>query len=182
MISICDWYVTFCLEFAGIIDCNDTNAINNGLPNVDGLNVWKLISGLNKTSPRTEIPISENGLIQNEYKYLVGNIGYASWTSETFPNTSSMQHPVEGTILNCSNGCLFDVVNDMTEHIDIAKENTQIVKYMANRLDELKKGFFVNNITGTYSCPKYVNNSDCPCWMALNKWNGFWGPYQDVTI
>ncbi len=41
------------------------------LPAVDGLNMWPLISGINSTSPRVEIPIDDNVLIQGNYKLML---------------------------------------------------------------------------------------------------------------
>lgn len=46
MIHIADWYSTFCY-LAGV-DPNDTEAEKYGLPPIDSLNVWDIISGNNK--------------------------------------------------------------------------------------------------------------------------------------
>ncbi len=103
----------------------------------------------------------------------------ASWTGEIFPNASSEQHSVENTKLDCTNGCLFDVVVDWTEHNNIIDSNKDIANAMSNKLKELKKGYYTNNEHGTNICPKNINVS-CACWVAQNKYNGFYGPYQVV--
>ena len=145
IIHICDWERTFC-EMIGV-NPFDPTASKYHYPQIDGLNVWPMISGQNETSPRNEIPISANALIQGQYKYLNGNVGYASWEGMEFPNSSSPQHPVQGTTMNCDKGCLFDLQNDMTEHQNIASQNPQIVQTMSQRLNELKKGFYSNKLS-----------------------------------
>eukprot|EP01083_Nonionella_stella_P276998 941664_1 len=146
-LHICDWYSTFC-DLAGL-NPHDKRAEKAGLPAIDSLNMWPMISGMNKTSPRTEIAINANAFIQNEYKLLFGNIQYASWAGIQYPNTSSMANPVQNATLHCgSKGCLFDVVADMTEHVDIASQNADIVESMTKRLNELKQGFWQNTKSG----------------------------------
>ena len=175
MIAIADWYTTFC-EMVGV-DPFDSKGKEYGLPPVDGLNIWPLISGENNTSPRTQLPVFKDTLIDGDYKYLVGNISYASWGGNIYPNSSSPNHPIQGTVMDCTNGCLFNIVEDWTEHINIADENEDIVNRMANELDELKKGFYSNNEKGMDSCPPNIT-VECACWMAQNYWNSFFGPYQ----
>ncbi len=87
---------------------------------------------------------------------MVGNIGYASWGGEKYPNSTSPKHPVEGTSMDCSKGCLFDLISDWTEHVNIAGQNQDIVTKMANELEELKKSFYSNNEKGMNSCPPNI--------------------------
>jgi len=182
MISIADWYVTLA-TVAGVPDPTaDPVAAAGGIPPIDGLDMWPLISGNNLTSPRTEIPVTRNALISGQYKYLVGQLPYAVWTGPSYPNASSAGHDPSGTVLDCKDGCLFDVVNDPTEHTDIAASNPTIVNELSARLTELSKGFFSNNDTGVNSvlCNQNTNASvPCACYMALEYWNGFLGPYQE---
>lgn len=178
MVHIADWYRTFC-EMNGI-DATDYKAQKAGLPAIDGLNIWDLIRGANMTSPRTEIPIDDHVLIQNDYKLIVNTtVDYAGWSGLIFPNSSSVQYPVENVRLNCRNGCLFDVVSDMTEHQNVIEGNEQIAHKMYERLEELKKGYYRNDEQGVDLCPEGVNMS-CGCWWAKHKYNGFFGPYQEV--
>ena len=58
LISVADWYTTFC-ALAGV-DPTDHKAAAAGLPPVDGLNMWPLLSGQNGTSPRDEVPIGSS--------------------------------------------------------------------------------------------------------------------------
>ena len=155
MIHIADWYTTFC-DMIGV-DPTDHKAAEYGLPPIDGFNIWPLISGENNTSPRTQIPIYNNALIDGNYKYLVGNISFASWGGDKYPNSSSPQHPVQYTYMDCNKGCLFDIMEDMTEHVNIADQHQDIVTKMANQLDELKKSFYSNDEKGMNSCPANIS-------------------------
>eukprot|EP00051_Salpingoeca_urceolata_P017179 m.232547 g.232547 ORF g.232547 m.232547 type:complete len:501 (+) comp18884_c0_seq1:111-1613(+) len=49
-IHIADWWVTFC-RLAGVADCTD-NA--EGVPGLDSVDVWPLLSGTNTSAPRVE--------------------------------------------------------------------------------------------------------------------------------
>ena len=178
MVHIADWYTTF-WEMNGV-DATDTKARAAGLPPIDGYNIWDLVIGKNGTSPRTEIPIDDHTLIQNEYKLIINTtVDYAGWSGLIFPNSSSVDHPVQTVKLNCLKGCLFDVVADMTEHENVIGDHEDIADTMNARLVELKEGYFNNNESGVDICPKDVNMS-CACWAAQNKYDGFYGPYQIV--
>eukprot|EP01083_Nonionella_stella_P247271 857511_1 len=88
MIHISDWYTTFCEMFG--IDKNDYNAIQNGLPNVDGYNMWPLISGQITQSPRNELIMGKNTLLSGDYKLITGSsTKYAIWQGPKFPNAST---------------------------------------------------------------------------------------------
>merc|ERR1712154_592448 len=65
-----------------------------------------------------------------------------------------------------------------------------IVDRLIQRLQELSVDFYQNKINGTDSCPLDFNVKDdgvidydfsCGCWMALNNYNYFVGPYQDLN-
>ena len=82
--------------------------------------------------------------------------------------------------------CLFDVVNDVSEYNDIAQSMPGIVSQMKERLAELSVDFWQNEENGVNSCPLGWNDTDlnytsCGCWMAINNYNHFAGPYQDLT-
>jgi hypothetical protein len=59
-------YMTFC-KLAGLSEAacaSDPLAEAGGLPPIDSLDLWPMLSGANMTSPRTEVPISPNALLQ----------------------------------------------------------------------------------------------------------------------
>ena len=174
MIHITDWYATFA-DIIGF-DPTDERAKKSGLPPIDSMNMWPLITGENSTSPRTEYPVNDWVLIQNNYKYIVNtSLNWASWGGYLFPNSTSPDHPIQYTMLNCSNGCSFNLENDMTEHVNVINENSDIAKKMNDRLEELKKGYYSNNEPGIPLCPDNINIS-CQCWAAFNLYDGFYGP------
>jgi len=178
IIHIADWYTTFA-TIAGV-DPTDQRAAQWALPPVDGLNMWPLISGSNKTSPRAEIPVDTNTLIQGNYKLLLGTVPWSSWTGPIYPNSSSPTMNVDVN-LKCTNGCLFDLVNDPTEHSDIAKANPDLVANMTARLKDLRTGFFTNKETGEDSCPPNIG-TECACYAAVNYYGNFFGPYQYIDV
>jgi len=170
-----DWYATFS-HLAGV-DPEDTKAKAAGLPPIDSLNMWPLLSGETKTSPRTEIELGDSGgghtiitgLIQGEWKILVGPIDQDGWQGPTFPNKTTNWDSGK-SIAHCGKGCLFNIVDDPTEHFDVAEKNPDILTKLQNRLDELTKTVFSPN-RGPVD-PK-------ACETALNKYHGFWGPWLD---
>ena len=145
------------------------------------MNVWDLIIGRNKTTPRYEIPIDENTFIQSDYKLFNGTtIRCASWAGYFFPKASTPEHEMVDQKLNCeSKPCLFKVAEDITQHNNIADEDGDLVEKLVKRLGELKKGYYVNNNEKGYKtlCPSDIEQSDCASWMAVNHYNGFCGPY-----
>merc|ERR1712050_528680 len=71
-IHVSDWYGTFC-AIAGV-PVKDDVAENNGLPAVDSVNQWPLLSGQIASSDRglrTEMHISPVTLIQGRWKLLM---------------------------------------------------------------------------------------------------------------
>jgi arylsulfatase I/J len=123
-VHIADFYGTYA-KLAGV-DPTDRIAAAAGLPPIDSLDVWPLISGANLTSPRVEIPVQPNVLISGRYKLITGRMIEAAWGGPNYPNSSSPNSPVDpGPTLNCTahGGCLFDVVADPTEHADIAAQH-----------------------------------------------------------
>ena len=183
MIHIADWYTTFCRMLGIAIE--DERASAAGLPAVDGLDMWPMISGSNLTSPRRELIVDHNTLIMGRYKLMVDEwINFATWTGELFPNASSVLHPPDGHFLRCKgDGCLFDLVGDIGEHenmVHLNEDKRQIAKEMKRRLGELRGTFYTNNQTAVDSCNSSVT-IPCCCWTAKHKYQGFYGPYMDAV-
>ena len=178
-VHIADWYGTYCA--LGGVDPYDPIAAAAGLPPVDSVNVWPLVSFVNTTSPRWEIPVSPNTLIQGKYKLISGPMIEASWSGPNYPNSTSVAHPVDpGPTLKCPTGCLFDLEADLTEHEDIAGTYPDIVSTMKKRLTELAKGFYTNSddFSNSTICPEDLGNySSCGCWAAVNVYGRYFGPW-----
>jgi hypothetical protein len=181
IMHIADWAHTLCIAGGGSEQfcASDPTAAEAGLPPPDSLNLWPALSGANLTSPRTEFAAEASVYFRGNYKLLLGDVHYAAWTGPVFPNASSPMHPPKGAVVNCgSNGCLFDVVNDMTEHVDIAKQHPDIVADMINRLTASKPSFYSNNETGVCEHNSSLPiSSVCACDAARVVWGGYMGPY-----
>lgn len=181
-IHIADWYATL-PALAGVKDLDDDSQ-NGRFPPIDAKNLWSVLSGAELHSPRQEIPLSRYALIQGDYK-LIWNVerlvNQSGWTGPVYPNATSSSADVSSIGLNCSNGCLFNVAEDRGEHVDLAAQMPVRVQAMKQRLSELKDGFFENDDQGDDSCPKDLDdNMPCACWMAVNYYGGFLGPYQEI--
>jgi arylsulfatase I/J len=195
-IHITDWYATL-PALAGIDVHNNEYKLSLKddvkVPPVDAVNIWPLIigntSGGNVRNPRYEIPLSREALIVGDYKLLLNkekNISMAGWTYPDYPNAETKQSEMYDQTLNCSAGCLFNVAADPGEYRDLADSQPERVKQMTKRLEELWAGFYDNDERGVDSCPHGFNDDDkdlrCACWMAVNFYGGFFGPYQDVMV
>jgi arylsulfatase A-like enzyme len=175
MMAIADWYTTFSV-MAGV-NPEDPIAKAAGLPPVDGLDLWPLLSGQNATSPRVELAFGTDAYINGQYKLLLGSQSIAGWQGVHYPNASSNASAPSDVTLQCGSGCLFDVVADPNEYNDIAAQNPTIVSSMHARLNELIPGFFSNNDTGVNVCPGNIT-MPCACWAAWHVWGGYFGPFQ----
>jgi arylsulfatase B len=176
-IHIADWYATL-PAIAGIATVQDPNP---NLPPIDALNVWPLLSGQTDVSPRQEIPLSYHSLIQGDYKLIwQDEVQESGWTGPYYPNASSTPDDIRLT-MNCANGCLYNLARDRGEHEDMAKQEPVRVQAMKQRLIELRKGFYENDDKGLDSCPPDID-MPCACWMGINYYGGFLGPYQEVNI
>ena len=182
-----DWYTTFC-AIAGV-DPTDDRAALAGLPPIDGVNLWPLLSGANSTSPRTEIWLGSNGAgdVDNSqdpilqgiidtttgYKALWGNVIENTWTSAFYPNTTTSwcdTCPLDcGSIDNIK--CLFNILDDPTEHNNIVNDHPDIVKLMQTRFTELTRTIFA---------PDRGTPADALACKAGNEtYDGFVGPFTD---
>jgi arylsulfatase I/J len=175
-----DWYATFA-ALAGV-DPTDKKAAAAGLPPHDSINMWPLLSGQVTTSPRKELELGSAhmnhhttvaGLIWGQHKILTGKVTSPFWTGPVYPNTT-VTPGGKGTITcgeDVETGCLFDVVKDPTEHVNIAKENADLFKQMLSRVQELRKNVFD---------PDRGSIDPLACRYGLEKYGGFFGPFIDV--
>ena len=165
-IHIADWFSTFC-ALAGV-DPTDEAAIVAKLPPVDSINMWPLISGQNSTSMRVDIPISYYTLISGEFKILTGQQLQAGWTGPEYPNNTN-PHGGIAAVQDCGDdGCLYNIRNDPEEREDLAKKMPEALKDIQEKLAKYQAKYFN---------PDRGNISPEACDAALNKYNGFWGPF-----
>jgi len=171
-----DWYATFA-ALAGV-DPTDHKAAAAGLPPHDSHNLWPLLSGQSTTSPRSELAIGSErevgGLIRDGYKIVVGKNSQAGWAGPAYPNSTSHWNPdlsIEECGVHPGDGCLYNIMEDPGEHVNLASEKPHIFKRMLNRIADINKGFF-NPDRGT--------DDPAACRMATTRYGGFWGPFVGV--
>lgn len=197
LISIADWYATYAhLSGASDADVMDTKAASAGLPAVDSVNCWGVISG-EKTSCRSEIVIGETSAIaynldgdalvgaiirEDYYKVLLGPsnqrylVGQDVLTGPIFPNNTL---PIVVPVLNprvCDrtpeNGCLFNVLSDPGESNNLASEMPELFYELLARMDEVQE---------TVYSPKRGHKDSAACEVASQ--NGYyWGPFLEPVF
>lgn len=176
MMHTADWMAT--LAHLARVNFSDPGAVTRGLPDVDSLNCWPLLIGANSTSPRTEFVLGgvpgPRGLMQGRFKLLLGHgngLGMSTHTGPHFPNASSAAFDYGGAFTNCSTGCLFDVVDDPTERVNLASQMPDLVNSMTRRLEALE---------ATAWTPERGQPQSIACHTASVKYGGFYGPFAPV--
>jgi len=172
LIGIWDWYATFC-ALAGV-DPTDVSAKAVGLPPIDSINMWPLISGATKVGPRHEILIGDmvagktnvQGIIEDNYKLLVGTLTQDGWQGPFYPNATVWDGGA--AVHHCTPACLFDIFADPTEHHDIAAANPTIVNNLLAKISDAQKNVF---------SPDRGTVDPAACAAAKNKYKGYWGPF-----
>jgi arylsulfatase I/J len=163
----------------------DARARAAGLPPLDSVDLWPLISGANTTSPRAEVPLSPSAIISGDWKLLLGAQPVAGWSGPLFPNASSPAASPHAQALACgARGCLFDVASDAGEHDDVAAAHPDVVARLAARLAALRGGFFSNGDGARFRCAHNASlalDGPCACDRAERVCGGFFcGGWADV--
>ena len=164
-IHLADWYGTFC-HLAGV-DPTDERAAKAKLPPVDSFNMWPLISGENSTSPRVDVPASINTLISGSYKILLGTVAQAGWTGPHYPNLTNPRGGISTSEECGDDGCLYNIVNDPEERVNLAARMPEMLKTMQKKLSDYVSGYFD---------PDRGKAWPDACKAAIDYGN-FWGPF-----
>lgn len=191
-VHLCDFYATFC-GLAGV-DPADSAAERLGLPPVDSMDMWPLFSGENLTSPRTEIlftplrglantsgsdpydktpsDMRDPMIIVGEWKLILGVVDQCWWQGPQYPNGSSTWD-THATWINCTTptkkACLFNIIEDPTEHFDRAAEQPALVDQLLARMQQVQ--------TTVYDPDRGENEAEAAC-EAVEANKGFWGPWK----
>ena len=181
LMHISDWYATLA-DMAGVdISSENVIAAATGLPPLDSLSMWPLITGTNTTSPRNELQLSTQALVQcstaaagalNQstcYKLVVGKQPMNGWTGPRYPNASGPQPTFipKGWEHNCGAGELYDILGDPTEHVNLAAAQPALLAAMQARLAQLNEGYFD---------PKRGKPDHAACKAAKAR-GGYYGPF-----
>mmetsp|Transcript_8331 Transcript_8331/g.16826 ORF Transcript_8331/g.16826 Transcript_8331/m.16826 type:complete len:542 (+) Transcript_8331:2-1627(+) len=184
ILHIVDWYATIA-SLAGVDKEtyeSDERAKESNLPPIDSLNQAEMLfEGGGSAWTSKPLFLSSNAVILDEYKLILQNsVSPAGFPGETYPNASSYMSPVDDVKLNlnCSTGCLFNVVDDKSEHNDLAGEMPDVVERMKSILVEARSGFYENNDDLVLECEGDIGDSaNCGCHIAMTKHGGYFGPY-----
>ena len=115
-------------------------------------------NGNNVTSPRVEIPLSSVGAldgsayINGSYKIVLtkqGGLGF--FTGPQSPNETNPY-----TDAGCPDTCLFDIIIDPTEHVDIGDQYPDI-KAMLERHYEISNGTYQTDCYGQRLIQRKLN-------------------------
>ena len=171
-IHIADWYPTFC-KMAGV----DPSDSGPGKLPVDGLDIWRIISGENATTEHEEIVLGYNfssrgAIIMGEYKLIVGKQGGSCDTLMHPPLDYPCTKGPEGK--DCDPYCLYNIISDPEEKQDLTKTKPDILKMMVDRYnnhakepqDMLDQGYHDNNF------PKYAD----AC-KYMQQHGSYWRPW-----
>jgi arylsulfatase B len=161
LVHVSDWFATFS-DVAGLGPAADPE----GVAAADSISQWKYISGQVAEAPRTEIvhdhrmfsnaSRNHNGDLCNgqvvyekpgydalgairmgDFKLIVGDEHEASWFGEFSPNASAPR-PLPGMdVVECARRpCLFNIVDDPSEHKDLAAALPHVVTKLWARFNE----------------------------------------------
>jgi len=191
LMHLADWYATLA-EVAGVdISGENAKAKAAGLPALDSLSMWPLLTGANATSPRAELQLSTQALVQCNpsfvatagaaakptcYKLITGMQPMNGWTGPQYPNASGPQPAeipgagISGWEYDCGDGELFDVLADPTEHVNLAAEQPALLASMQARLAELNEGYF---------SPDRGKPDHAACTAAKAR-GGYYGPFVNL--
>jgi arylsulfatase I/J len=182
LIHISDWYTTFC-SLANV-DPTDTNS-GPDLPVVDGIDVSAELFGVpaidTKSSDHVvgsllnqrELHISSQTLIQGRYKLITGVQAMSGWTGPLYPNNTGTQPTYIPLSWNhdCKDGELYDILEDETEHVNIATKIPKVLIEMQKRLKVLNKGNY----------NPYRGHPDPRACVQAKKVGGYYGPWIDLV-
>ena len=154
-----DWYATLC-GLAGV-DPTDTTA-GGAVPPIDSIDQWPTILTPNATmaqGARQEMVLNFNlenrfaasggdaALIQGEYKVVTGHQGASGfWTGPVHPNATGPPDPERNSTacgaFACCEGCLFNILDDPTEHHNLRESMPDKYAQMHARLALLGNGTY----------------------------------------
>jgi arylsulfatase I/J len=172
-IHIVDWYATFA-GLAGV-DPTDHFAAASGLPPIDSLDVWPLVSGASAISPRQTAGhlVTKELLVLGEYKYALPltEMSASERGGPTYPNASTASDAIGSHTFTCPRtGCLYNVATDISEFHEISAQFPDVVKNM--RAEIAKRA-------ATIWSTDHSNDPACKV-AAVEKWGGFYGPWKEV--
>lgn len=204
LVTIWDWYATFA-AVAGVKDVTDHRAAAAGLPPLDSVNQWPLLSGQAARGPRSEVPLGScsqadrlkdtacetKGLMQTTvsgmiawigegserrlWKLLVGKHPLGGWTGPKSPNSTAAKMPA----INC--GMPPKAPGCLFDLTADPEERTDLagVEAHADKAKQLLSLLQQHNAT-THTPDRGEKDAQaCPIQAA--RYGTFFGPWIDVS-
>lgn len=173
-IHIADWYTTFC----NLADVNSSDS-GTGKFDVDGMDVWPIISGSNSTSPHEEIVLgynydSKGAIISGNYKLIVGSQGTRCDNLMWSPLNYPCEDGPKGE--NCDPYCLYDIVNDPQEKTNLVNTEKEILQKLLEKYNAYSKEPSFMQDQGYHNQSSLPVYKDACSYMARN--GGYWRPWK----
>eukprot|EP00505_MAST-04D_sp_SCG-Rhode-Island_P000595 Stramenopile-MAST_4_protein_595 len=170
-IHVSDWYGTFC-KLAGV-DPFDKEAAASNLPPVDSVDVWPLLSGQTKTSPRQHWLVHAGLYISGKWKYAAGGTKMieANWGGPVYPNATTKTDPIANYSFVCpSQGCLYNIVDDIEERHEVSAQYPEVVERLKKEMAIAEQSIWSANHRVDPACDK----------AAHDIYGGFYGPWKEL--
>lgn len=164
------------------VDPTDKAAAAAGLPPVDSINAWEMITGASKTPLRKMMQLSSNTMIDTVggWKIIVSGCaiirgglacdvtGMNMWTPSVYPNRTQPDGGGYGAPANCTQGCMYNVLRDPSEREELSSEEPTQKKIMLAALEAAQA-----NVIQT---PMVADDPAC-CRAAAQDYGHFLGPF-----
>jgi arylsulfatase B len=165
LIHLVDWYATLVGLGGDIRQLKEEKDQKLGVPAIDSRDFWAALVDptSNITAVRREIPLSfcnaesecefpggagDSALISWPWKIVNGTQGgLGLWQGIQFPNATD-QIPQHGPDFGCPTGCLFNILEDPTEHHDLKDIYPDEFSMLWARLSEIGEGVYQTNYDG----------------------------------
>ena len=190
VLHISDWLQTLNAVGGNPSDAVDALAKTNSppLPPYDSRNQLPVLLGTGGSKHRNKpLMLSSNAVLLDDWKLIKQEkVTPGGHPGRVYPNASSPDSPIDDPSLNlnCSDGCLFNVAEDPTEHREMAKERPDILEKLIGMYEEGVKTVYsnVDTLTMSEECDHFDDAVDCGCHLALHKWaddsgTPYLGPY-----
>lgn len=192
LVHVADWYATFSV-LAGVDPSNPVD-FNGTIHDIDGVNVWPMLTGVNTTQPRLLTPTTEVGIIEatpERFWKLIVLAGQSVYytqnntqTAGTDPCLAASQPPpaqpgrgssfVYGNgqgcpVCNISQPCLYDVLADPSETTNVAVQHPDVVARLLPPLAESNQQYVTGHLPAAVLAKDYVA-------VHPKEWGDFFGP------
>lgn len=178
-VHMADWFSTFC-SLAGA-DPIDRSAEVSGLPEIDSVNAWPLITGASTKPLREMLQLSSNTILDtvNGWKLILSTCarlpefwcdvtGYNMWSPHIYPNaTQPNGMPWTVVPMNCTQGCLFNVFQDPREQHELSDVLPEVKARLHDALMTANRA--------TIETPQVPDAKQC-C-VAAARYGGVLGPF-----